>query len=853
MFATQTETGPARVGASALPWPVLRSYDMGNLDRISLPIGGVGTGTIGLGGRGDLRDFEIGNRPAKGFRPGTAFFALRVARPGVPAVSRVLEGPLGMTDFEGAAGSPAPNHGLPRFAEACFDAAYPFGQVRLNDPAMPEVRLQGFNPLIPGDLESSSWPLAAFRVEIANSFDSAIDVSVAAVVENFIGSNGTESAVGGNVNHVRRTTNLVGVAMSAPELDPKSEAAGTFVLAMMVDETTTATTRSGWADATWGNSLLDFWDDFTDDGRLDERRSSSARPIGSLAGSVSIPAGETRSLTFLMTWAFPNRYAWRSEDHHLDQAEYTSEIVGNRYCHAYPDPWQTALKAAAALPRLEELTVAAVTAIVDSAVPVEIREAALFNISTLRSPTVFRVADGRLYGWEGVMDRTGSCFGTCTHVWGYEFATSFWFAEFAWSLRETQYELATNDDGLMSFRVGLPTSQSQNWALAAADGQMASLIHLFHDWRLSGDDARLRRLWPAARKTLEFAWIAGGWDADRDGVMEGCQHNTMDVEYYGPNPQMGLWYLAALRAAAEMAHAVGDTQFAEDCRGLFASGSAWIDRELFTGEYYRHDVRPVGREGYIAPGLRHPSMGSVSLDDPDLQVADGVLVDQLVGQYAARLTRLGDVVDAEHVRTTLKTIFQRNFRPSLAGHFNHMRSFALADEAGLLMCTYDEGKRPARPFPYFNEVMTGFEYTAAVGMIQDGDRDQAMTVIRAIRARYDGARRNPFDEAECGHHYARAMASWSAFVAWNSFDFDGRTNTFTIEMADGDGTTFWSTGSAWGTWSQSDLRGELRIGGGIIRIDTVVVSGRPHALGEGATGRAGERYVIDLTELSADH
>ena len=104
-------------------WPVIRSYDEHHLDRVSLPVGGIGTGTIGLGGRGDLRDFELGNRPAKGFRPDTAFFALRVARPGSSAIARVLEGPLGENDFEGASGSPAANHGLPRFATASFDAA----------------------------------------------------------------------------------------------------------------------------------------------------------------------------------------------------------------------------------------------------------------------------------------------------------------------------------------------------------------------------------------------------------------------------------------------------------------------------------------------------------------------------------------------------------------------------------------------------------------------------------------------------------------------------------------------------------------------------------------------------------
>jgi non-lysosomal glucosylceramidase len=835
-------------------WPVIRPYDERHLERISLPVGGIGTGTIGLGGRGDLRDFELGNRPAKGFRPGTAFFAARVARPGSAAIGRVLEGPLGASDFEGPTGSRAANHGLPRFATATFAAAYPFGQVHLADPELPPVTVRAFNPLVPGDLEASSWPLVALSVDVVNTLGEEIEVSIAGVLENFVGANGTEAAVGANANTLAATDELIGISMTAPGLNPRAEANGAVVLSAVRSAGVVTTTRTGWADASWGNSLLDFWDDFIDDGRLDERESTASRPIGSIASAVTLAPEENHTFTFLITWSFPNRVAWRSEDHQLDQGEYTTAIVGNHYCQVHPDPWQTAIDALRRLPALERDTVSAVAAIAGSTVPESVKEAALFNISTMRSPTLFRTADGRFYGWEGVMDRVGSCFGTCTHVWGYEFATSFWFSELAWSFRETQYELATHESGLMSFRVGLPVEDSRMWGLAAADGQMSTLVHLYHDWRLSGDDARLAELWPGARKSLEFAWIPGGWDADQDGVMEGCQHNTMDVEYYGPNPQMGSLYLAALLASAEMADAVGDTDFGQRCRSLFASGSRCLDDSLFTGEYYRHEIRPIGEDRFIAAGLRHPSIGSRSLSEPDLQLGDGVLVDQLVGQYVARLTGLGGVLPADHVAITLDTIFRRNFRTSLAGHFNHMRSFALADESALLMCTYEEGKRPARPFPYFNEIMTGFEYTAAVGMIQDGDRAQGVTVIDAIRARYNGARRNPFDEAECGRHYARAMASWSAFVAWNGFEYDGRSGTISFALPGAAGKTFWSTGSAWGTWTQAgtgaEASGVLAICGGEVDVSSVVLNGTRYELAGDPARRRGDEIAVDTTRAA---
>ncbi len=820
---------------ASLDWPVVHHYDAAHLDRISLPVGGIGTGTIGLGGRGDLRDFEIGNRPAKGFRPEWAFFAIRAQTDGREPVALAVEGPVPVDGYEGAFGSPTAHHGLPRFTSCEFEAGYPFGRVRLRDDSFPvAVELVGFNPFVLTDVVSSSIPAVILRHRLTNLADAPTAVSVALSMSNFVGANGTEDATGDNQNTPRRAEGIRGVTFTAPGLPPEAEAGGEFTMALLTPSGTTASHRTGWDDRRWGNPILDFWDDLLDDGRLEDRPTSAVRPIASLAGSVHLGVGESADLTFLLTWNFPQRRAWRSEDHGgINVGEYSDAIVGNAYSLAYPDSWRTATDLVGQLDELERASAATVRAVVESDAPREVVEAALFNLSTLRSPTVFQIADGEYYGWEGVGDRTGSCYGTCTHVWGYEFATSLLFAPIARSFRRTQFGRCTDDSGLMSFRAGLPAAEhSRTWDLAAADGQMACLVHLYLDWKLSGDDDLLATLWPAARRALEFCWLPGGWDADRDGVMEGVQHNTMDVEYYGPNPQMGSWYLAALRACAEMATARGEAEFASFCEKLFGSGSKWLDGELFNGEYYRHEVRGVSDPTQIAAGLRHRSMGAVDTVDPDLQLADGCLVDQLVGQYAAALVGLGDLLDPEHVATTLRTVHRRNFVRSFTHHFNHMRSFVLGDEAAVLMCTYDADKRPTRPFPYFSEVMTGFEYTAATGLLQVGAADEGLEIIRSIRDRYDGRKRNPFDEAECGHHYARAMASWSAFATWNDAWYDGRSRELAIGNRLAQGRRFWSTGAAFGSWQPGDRDGEvgtLSVVHGELALDGLVVDGVRHA------------------------
>ena len=128
----------------------------------------------------------------------------------------------------------------------------------------------------------------------------------------------------------------------------------------------------------------------------------------------------------------------------------------------------------------------------------------------------------------------------------------------------------------MHFGQLLPDGKARS-GFAAADGQMGQIMHAYMDWKLSGDNQWLETMWPRIKKGLEFAWVPGGWDANRDGVLDGVQHNTYDVEFYGPNPMCGIYYLGALRAGEEMARAMGDTASAEEYHKLYSQGSSWMD------------------------------------------------------------------------------------------------------------------------------------------------------------------------------------------------------------------------------------------------------------------------------------
>ena len=778
-------------------WPVLKHYDSEHLYRIALPLGGIGTGTVSLGGRGELRDWEIMNVPAKGFSTVTTgndapMFVIFVKPDGAEPQARLLAGPLYLQEYLHYEGRPVNHHGLPRFREASFDAAYPFGQVSLGDSSMPvKVRIKGFNPLIPGDAEASGLPIAVLSYEVTNISDVPVELAVCGAIRNFIGKDGQDftldwkgdripSGGGDNYNEYRESGQVKGICFNSRGLEPDDAALGNFCLSTDSDGEVTYRTFS--TDRRWSNSVLNFWDDFSDDGRISNPEESirasvgqDKDPMGALSVRTTVGPGETVPFNFFITWNFPNRYAW------------SESVVGNWYSGRYPDSWQSALEIIPALKELESRTLAFVSAFIGSSLPDAVKEAALFNLSVLRSQTVFRTADGHMMGWEGVMDHYGSCKGSCTHVWNYEQATPFLFGELARTMRDVEFAWSMLPDGQMDFRAKLPLGSAPEKGHSAADGQMGCVMKLYREWQLSGDDAFLERYWPACKAALSYAWQEGGWDGNCDGVMEGSQHNTMDVDYYGPNSQMQFWYMGALRAAEEMALAMKDKAFARKCRAVFKAGSAWTDEHLFNGEYYEQKITDPGTLEFLPEG---------SDRIPPYQLGKACLVDQLVGQYMAHICNLGYLGDRGHIRTALQSVMKYNFIEDFSPLFNNMRSYVIGDESGLLMASWPKGRLEV-PFPYFPESMTGFEYTAATGMIYEGLTGDALKCIGAVRERFDGARRNPFDEPECGHYYARSMAGWAPVIALSGFRFSAVEKS--LGITDKPGCWFWSNGYAWGT------------------------------------------------------
>jgi non-lysosomal glucosylceramidase len=794
-----------------------------NLRMIAFPLGGLGTGTVSLGGRGQLRDWEIFNRPDKGNAPDYGFASIWASLNGRKPVARVLEARID-TPYEGESGLGSKNvPGLPRLAGATFTGAYPFAQIDFEDAKLPvKVSLEAFNPLVPLDTEASGFPVAVLRYKVRNPNAAPAKVGIAFSLQNMVGKEGRQSAF-------REGEGISGLFMSNPMIAETDPLAGTMFLGALGAPPGSGTYLKGWKRATWWDGPLTFWDEFAADGALTQD-APALSPVGSAAVTQTIAPKAEATFTFLIAWHFPNRTPERCDWPAPEGQE--KKVIGNHYCQRFNDAWDAATQLARELPTLEARTRKFAGVVKSCNLPSAALEAAVSNLSILRTNTAFRTADGEFHGFEGCNDKHGCCHGSCTHVWNYEHATAYFFPTMARSLRESEFLRNTQENGLMGFRSYLPDGL-KIWEKAAADGQMGCLIKLYRDWQLLGDTDWLKKFWPSAKRALEFAWINGGWDADRDGVMEGVQHNTYDVEFYGPNPLAGIYYLGALRAGEDMARAVGDKASADEYRRLFETGRKWIDANLFNGEYYIQKV--VGRKNEeIAAGLR-VGMGGADNMNPDYQMGEACLVDQLLGQYMAHVAGLGYLLDKEHVRKTLRSIFRYNYHVDLSEHETVQRTFAVNEDGGVLIASYPSGKRPAIPFPYFAEVMSGFEYQFAAHLIYEGMLDEALTVVETIRRRHDGERRNPWNEPECGHHYARAMASWAVILALNGFHYAGPAKELTLipRMRGSSLKSFWTLPSGWGGFehatSSASQRAVIMAAEGRLALSSLVLDAKGKA------------------------
>lgn len=775
----------------------------GDAKEAAFLLGGIGTGNVSIGARGQLRDWEIFNRPGKGVLLPYSFFAIWAKKAGGKPVTKVLESQL-QPPFSDGRGIPASQlAGLPRLTGSTLRGEYPFVWVDFQDDDLPvQVQLEAFTPFIPLNADDSGIPGAVIRYRVKNTANKPVEVTIAGTLPNAVGYIGKDNFSNqrdreGLINEYREDGDLRGLLFSNNKIPFGAITGGTMALLTAAPN---VTYKRKWLNDAWWDGAHDFWDDFSADGRLepdpdyghikmDQSGLSRAKMhVGSLAIYETLKPREEKVFEFYLTWHFPNRPKQWNEDCGPDCHCGTTTMY---YAKLFTDAWAAGKYLHDNLPQLEKGSRDFHRALFGSSLPSYVIDALQANITVLRSPTCFRLENGTFLGWEGCNDQSGCCHGSCTHVWNYAQTLAFLFPQLEQTMRRVEFQLETDDQGKMRFRTDR-VFDKEPWKFAhpAADGQMGTIVRLYREWKLTGDEQFLRDLWPQAAKALDFAFDY--WDSDKDCVLDSQQHNTYDIEFYGPNSLCNSMFFAALKAGAEMAEHLGDQDHAARYREALENGSRKMDDLLWDGSYYVQRIEDVNAWRY--------------------QYGLGCLADQLLGQYLAHVVGLGHILPKDHVRKAMKSVFRHNFRDSLTRHDNVQRTYALNDEMGLLLCTWPQGDRPRIPFPYADEVWTGIEYQVAAHLIYEGLVEEGLTIVKACRNRHDGVRRNPWDEFECGHHYARSMASWAVLTALSGFKFDmvNGTMSFAPAINKDNFTCFWSTGKAWGTYTQKkNKKGKL--------------------------------------------
>ncbi len=839
--------------------------------HIAFPLGGIGSGGLSISGSGRLIDWSIRNRPALQGYNGYSHFAIKAERGGELVDARVLNGPYDlnpsgapglrkMFDGFGHGANRQTLVGVPHFHEVDFYGRFPTADLVFKDERFPGgVRLSALSPFIPHNDRDSSMPVAMFEFEIVNDTADELTYTLAGTLGNY-GSNS-------GIHSFRQEGGISSLHLTSSDTTLPATQRGDLTIATNADDVdhTDHHYRGQWFD-----DLSVYWKEFARPGRLPKRhyaeprtsRHMSLQPEhGTLGARFTLVPGGRRKVRFVITWNFPQGdvyWAYRDKPDGAIPDRPTPSWT-NYYATQWADSTASATEALTRWDALSAATTAFRDGLFETTLPAEVKDAASATLALLRTATCVRLENGELWAWEGQHTQDGSCEGSCTHVWNYQQAVSHLFPAIERTLRETEFSYNQLPTGGLTFRQKLPLGSGFDIIGPCADGHFGAIIKTYRDWKLCGDTEWLRRYWPNVKRAIEYAWSPENpdrWDPDQSGILSGRQHQTLDMELFGPNSWLASMYVAALLGVSEMAAVLGDTALSEKTARMGKAGAAYINSELFNGRWFIQKIDlsdkgvltpfDVGRTaGVLADGFME-TYWSEEFQELKYQMGEGCISDQILGQWHAEVAGIGGFLDADKVRTALKSVHKNNFRPTLEDHFNPCRNYAYEDEAGLLIATYPEGiRQPMVAAPYAEEVWTGIEYMAASHLIMHGLIEEGMDIVCGARNRHDGSRRNPWNDIECGSYYARSMSAWQLVNAFSGLraDFVAGTLVFTPKVQ-GDYRLFWSAGSAFGTLTRKGDGLSLAVLGGSLNAAEISVDGLKHRLAERKPVEAGQSIEL---------
>jgi uncharacterized protein (DUF608 family) len=696
----------------------------------------------------------------------------------------------------------------------------------------------GWNPFIPLDAKNSGIPCVILEYTLHNTSHQPVEYEFSYHLSHL--APGCKPEQSGSANTVIPSKG----AFLHNDEEPNAEAYGSASLTVIGDKPRIKGMWLRSPEWTYG-SLTALWREVSTGTFTANEGSNSIDTEGRNGASIllegKLAPGEFRTYPILITWHFPNCYIQAG-------GKPSADVKGNAGCRSmagglvplwrpyYASLWKDAREVALYVEKeylsLRARTVKFKEALFSSSLPPYVLDAVSANLAILKSPTVLREANGSLWGWEGCFPDNGCCEGSCTHVWNYAQAFANLYPQLERTLRELELVRSMDERGHVNFRGAIPEGPVDHSWHAAADGQLGGIMKLFRDWQISADSGWLKKMYPLAKRSLDYC--IGAWDPDHRGGLFEPHHNTYDIEFWGPDGMCTSIYLGALSAMAQLAQAVGQTSDAKLYSDLAKLSSRLMDEQLFNGEYYQQKVQYQRlRDTSFANSIAHVDESSSELqlllkrEGPKYQYGSGCLSDGVIGAWMARTYGIETPLSRNNVRSTLQAIFKNNFRTDLSEHANAQRpGYAMGREPGLLLCSWPHGDKPTLPFVYSDEVWTGIEYQVASHLIQEGFVDEGLTIVKALRSRYDGRTRNPWNEYECGNWYARAMASYSLLGSLAGFRYSAveRTLWFGPQLRIRPFESFFSTAFCFGTIALDDRAISIRVIEGELPVEKLILT-----------------------------
>jgi uncharacterized protein (DUF608 family) len=815
------------------------SYDGAFLNRVAFPIGGIGTGMYCIEGTGAISHMSIRHRPEIFHEPGM-FAAITIK--GEQTKAKVLEGSVPEWKLfgqrgtgNGAAGT---TFGLPRFKNALFKTRFPFADITLDDPKFPlKVGIMAWNPFIPTDQDNSSLPVGGIEYTFTNTSSSSVDAIFSFNTKNFLAQENTPHTIKPIKN---------GFILYQPPTTEKPYLAAQ--IAYYTDSNETKVDYC-WFRGGWWDPLTMAWN-AVKEGKIDTNDPvEKDAPGASLYVELNIPAGASKTVKLLSSWYVPESNVKVGD---INTEEKKNCSPGSGCCSGPEDLGITGMKKSNAAnynpwyssrfgniievtdywlsnyDKLKKSSTLFSDAFYSSTLPPEVIEAIAANLTIIKSPTVLRQYDGRLWSWEGCGDEGGCCHGSCTHVWNYAQAIPNLFPALERTLRNTEFCENQNMEGHQGFRANIPISPLKHEFYAAADGQLGGIMKVYRDWRISGDNNWLKNIFPMVKKSMDYC--IGAWDPRKSGIVEEPHHNTYDIEFWGPDGMCTSFYLGALTATIEMGkHLKKDVKQYQE---LIKKGKAYMESQLYNGEFF---IQQIKVDGLNAPDpAKAKSFGGeysaeaielLKKEGPKYQYGRGCLSDGVLGVWIAKVCGLPDYLDKEKVTSHLMSVHKYNLKDDLSEHENPQRpAYALGDEGGLLLCTWPKGGKLSLPFVYSDEVWTGIEYQVASHLMFSGKVKEGLDIVRECRNRYNGKVRNPFNEYECGHWYARAMSSYGLIQALTGMRYDAVDSALYINSQIGDFKCFLSTATGFGVVDYAAGKANLNVLYGNIPVKKYIVN-----------------------------